>query len=185
MYSTLQQAYTMNKALDEIKLGQTQAQNDVAAKEVAAIFVPYLKISKDCGTDKAGCVYNGTYKYLNGNIHAKYEYSGTRATYRVRLNDGSSIWFRKTDESGNPPSIFYDVNGTNPPNQWGKDLFWFQIVGDRILPVGASGTVYSFDYKCKLSSSGYSCAAWVLQEENMEYLKCGGLQLEGPKKKCD
>jgi hypothetical protein len=68
---------------------------------------------------------------------------------------------------------------------FGKDLFYFQIVGDRILPMGASGTYSSFDSSCKLSSYGTGCAAWVLQEENMEYLKCSGLQLNGPKKKCN
>lgn len=184
MYSTLQQAYLMNKALDEIKLGQTQATNAVAAAEVAAIFVPYLHISRDCGTDKPGCVYSGYYKAISGTDKNMYEYGGL-AAYRVILNDGSSIWFRKTTGSGNPATIFYDINGENPPNVHGKDLFRFEVVNDRILPEGMEGTNNPFDSTCSPTGSGYGCTAWVIQQENFEYLKCSGLKLNGPKKKCN
>ncbi|MBR6099100.1 type II secretion system protein [bacterium] len=183
MYSTLQQAYLMNKALDEIKLGNTQAHNAEAAQEIAAVFVPYLHISKDCGTDKPGCVNSGTYKYLSGSNATNYNYGGT-AAYRVLLNDGSCIWFRRVNPSL-LSAIFYDVNGENPPNMWGKDLFEFVVVNDRVLPTGIEGTERLFDTDCNPNGQGIGCAAWVLQQENFEYLKCSGLQLNGPKKKCN
>jgi type II secretory pathway pseudopilin PulG len=186
MYSTLQQAYDMNRALDEIELKNTKASNVNAAKEVAAVFVPYLHISKDCGTNKAGCVYNGKIKNLSGSYAYNYEIGGDAAAYRVLLNDGSSIWFRRTANTEKSSSIFYDTNGENPPNQWGKDVFLFFVINDRILPAGVPDVPsFSFDSTCKPNGNGRGCAAWVLQQENFEYLKCSGLQLNGPKKKCN
>ncbi len=186
MYSLISNAYQMNIATNGPNLGTLKATNAQAATEVATVFLPYLSIMKDCGTTKRGCVYNGTYKYKSGGNAVKYDYGGY-ASYRVLLNDGSSIWFRKTTASGNPSAIFYDVNGPKSPNTWGKDLFLYIVVEDKVIPAGSHlpGDPYSFDAHCSKSSvNGVGCTAWVINEGNLEYLRCSDLQYDGPKKKC-
>lgn len=75
----------------------------------------------------------------------------------------------------------------------GKNVFWFYILDDKILPFGAQiDTESSFKDYCKrtdLSSDiwgsygGRGCAAWVIYNENMDYLHCDDLAWDG-KHKC-
>jgi hypothetical protein len=86
-------------------------------------------------------------------------------------------------------SIFVDVNGAKPPNVLGKDLFSFYLTTKGIIPRGTAQQTgdYSFDNSCKnatQSGKGYSCAAWVIYNENMDYLHCNDLSWSG-KLKCD
>lgn len=191
MHSTLAQAYLMNKAHDGVTLGVSQIDNDSAAKEIADVFVPYLKIHKDCKNTEKGCMFSGTYKHKNGNAHAKYDVGGAGA-YRVLLADGASIWFRRTKSTNNTTgaityydTIYYDLNGPKDPNIWGKDLFYFQILNDTIVAVGDENTLNPFSTYCKASdSTGQGCAAWVIKNGNMDYLHCNYLSWDG-KHKCD
>ncbi len=179
MHSVLSQALLMNKALNEITIGQS-------ATEIAQIFLPYLKVAKDCGVSERGCVYNGKYAYKSGGLQNKYEVGGGLSAYRVILSDGSCIWFRKTSISGDPLAIFYDINGANSPNTWGKDLFLFEVVNDVVVPAGGEHSHYAFDTGCsRAADNGYACAAWIVRYGNMDYLHCEGLKLNGPKTSCN
>ena len=44
-------------------------------------------------------------------------------------------------------------------------------------------TVSSFENKCNMSkktdANGYGCTAWVLQNENLDYLHCNDLSWDG------
>lgn len=183
MYSTLSQAYLMNKAQDEIVLDNTQAQSDEAAAEVAKIFTPYLKITKDCGNNDDGCIYTGTYKYKNGSNFGNFN-KGAGA-YKVVLNDGATIWFRRAyDITGTNANsiIFYDVNGVQEPNTIGKDTFIFVVYNDRVLPAGdmENATVYDTDSDClSKTGGGRSCTTWITEIGNMDYLHCDGLSMNG------
>ena len=65
----------------------------------------------------------------------------------------------------------YDINGENPPNTFGKDVFTFEVVNDRVLPMGIEGTAEPFnDTTCNKNGRSSGCTAWVLQQENFEYL---------------
>lgn len=169
IYSTLLQAYNTNKALLEIELGATDNNDDIGATEVAKVFIPYLKILKDCGTTDNSCHYNGTYSFLNGSGSG---FTSNTRRYSVVLQDGSLIMFSKTDKNAGgkyTPHIFYDVNGKNPPNTLGKDLFFFEIVDDTIKPQGIVGTRY-YNYSC--SFEGIGATACIILHNNMDYLHC-------------
>ena len=45
-------------------------------------------------------------------------------------------------------------------------------------------TFMSFAGTCNLNSSGRGCAAWVIENGNMDYLHCDDLSWDG-KRKCD
>ena len=146
-----------------------------------------FKIMKDCGFyNNGGCVYNGNYKLLNGSETGSYATSWIH--YKILLNDGATVWMRG-DVNG-IVNVFYDVNGQQGPNQWGKDLFSLHIQGDKLFPTG-SETYYNngnftnhfFDKSCKKNNTGYGCAAWVIHKGNMDYLHCDDLEWNG-KQKC-
>ena len=157
MYSILSQAYRLNLTQGDVTIDANAANS---ATQIASIFLPHLKIALDCGTDKDGCVYKGAYKYKSGTSAVNYGVGG-KSAYRVLLLDGSSIWFRYAETGAN--SIFYDVNGVKPPNQWGHDLFLFIITNDAVLPVGPD--------TCANSRQGFACAEYIIKNGNMDYLK--------------
>ncbi len=86
--------------------------------------------------------------------------------------------------------IFVDINGLKSPNVVGKDIFLFYYSKDgSVIPIGTKNETFSpFEEYCNRNSgdhimNGYGCTAWVLQNENMDYLHCDDLSWDG-KHKC-
>lgn len=72
--------------------------------------------------------------------------NGSNASLGVANNDGCG-W------------IIVDVNGFNKPNTIGKDIFYFQLLEDRIEPMGGmNSTIWALN----CSSAGFGCAAQYL-----------------------
>ena len=153
----------------------------------ALIIYDYLikdnfKIMKNCGFDNnGGCVYNGNYKFLNGSETGNYAKNTTWNYYKLILNDGSSIWVR--GDATHLINVFFDINGLNGPNQWGKDLFVLVVINGKLVPGGSFGYENEFSKQCKKGTTGYGCAAWVVYKGNMDYLHCNDLEWNG-KQKC-
>lgn len=77
-----------------------------------------------------------------------------------------------------------DLNGSQPPNTLGKDVFYFYITQKGVVPFGTKDeTRYPFETACNKNSST-SCAAWVLENENFDYTKCDDLSWDG-KRSCN
>lgn len=57
---------------------------------------------------------------------------------------------------------------------YGYDTFGFFIYSNKILPFGSSGMTYSDSNisNCLNGTGGLSCTAWVLTNNNMDYLHC-------------
>ena len=71
----------------------------------------------------------------------------------------------------------------------GVNQFDFYIMKDRLIPWGVPGDAFNpFDTSCKINTnnrnSGRGCTAWVIYNENMDYLHCNDLSWDG-KKKCN
>ena len=73
----------------------------------------------------------------------------------------------------------------------GRDVFYFKLYHKKgIVPDGAHSTTNSFEQKCnrkstsvKATENGRACTAWVIYNENMDYLHCDDLSWNG-KHKC-
>lgn len=133
-------------------------------------FAPYLKIVNNCGLN-TGCFPNVMYKSVLGGPYSNFESSPDRT--RAQLSDGTSIMFN-TSSCTSPilGQIYIDINGFKDPNQLGKDFFYIYINKDKIFPGGdpsMQGTSYFIDH-C-VTTEGYGCAAWVVYNENLDYLK--------------
>ena len=134
---------------------------------------PYIKIAVDCGTtDLNGNCVSKAYKSLNGVDWVSYHSS--TSYYKVKLMNGSSIWWRSANDGETASSldyqfvIFIDTNGASLPNTWGKDLFSFYVYSNSLKPLGDPYDEYK--NTCKLSSTGVGCTYYVLTQNNMNYL---------------
>lgn len=180
-YSLVSQAY-VSILNDEGGSDTLQAGDDL---EMMEKFGKYLKYQKTCGRNK-GCFPNVTYKSVTGNGYSKWE---DDTTYRSRaiLTDGTLIMFNKNVITENEnyiyAQIYVDINGFKGPNQLGRDFFYFYINPEKIVPAGAKALEeknedQKFTKNC-IQQNGYACAAWVIYNENMDYLHCKDLSWDG------
>lgn len=156
-------------------------------KEISGIF-------NGITVEKTGVI---TYKYLKGSG------TGTRGPYSLVLNNGAILYmgvyknYNKTSRLAQvekygtrlTTSVAYidiDINGKSLPNQWGRDLFEFQLSDEGIVfPEGGKDysvfrngnldSMYNSQYLpwgCmpeKNSPRGWGCGARVLEERGMNY----------------
>lgn len=181
-YSLVSQAY-VSILNDEGGSDTLQAGDDL---EMMEKFGKYLKYQKTCGRNK-GCFPNVTYKSVTGNGYSKWE-DDTTDRSRAILTDGTLIMFNKSAMrvgEGNYlyAQIYVDINGFKGPNQLGRDFFYFYINPEKIVPGGAKALEeknegQKFTKNC-IQQNGYACAAWVIYNENMDYLHCKDLSWDG------
>ena len=198
-YSTIQQAYLMT--VNELGTPDQWALNDDLltdnddvddTKNLLYYMKDYLKITKYCGGEALGC-WVDTYS-LKGTLFQSHEYK--KRYSKAVLADGETIltFVLSPTCSGAYGSVKdvcgicrIDVNGKKKPNQMGRDVFTFYIAKNRIVPAGSAEDTsnYSFDRSCRDASSheGRGCTAWVIYNENMDYLHCDDLSWDG-KKSC-
>ena len=138
----------------------------------------YLNLSKYCGVEPLGCWQTPTYS-MDGTVLANLDHH--RTVSKAVLSDGtviatsigvhSSPW----DDTSIWATYTIDVNGAKKPNMHGKDVFSFYFTKSRVLPYGTQ-IAYPFDRYCaKNSSESIGCTAWVLYNENLDYLHCNNL----------
>ena len=117
---------------------------------------------------------NGIYTFT----HACTKYNAGRIffstadgmTYFVYMNN----WVNKYDENGNLISqdavynseqwVYVDVNGTKPPNTFGKDVFMFNIDFNNgvVRPNSYRSSQATIDNACK--TSGMACTSKIMRE---------------------
>ncbi|MBP3924107.1 type II secretion system protein [bacterium] len=140
------------------------------AEKFMSYLKPYLKIAKDCGVSSGCLQYSGGAKNLNGNGYT-WAYENNVAYYKMILVDGSYMWLRTVpnycayfdvvpDTCG---ALWIDINGKNPPNTLGRDVFHFLIVKNSIKA--------NITDDCNAQSRGWGCSSWILEKGNMDYLK--------------
>ncbi len=122
-----------------------------------------------------------TYAYLaNGDTIAIYTYSADCSINYGTGKLSQNICF----------AVYYDINGIQKPNVWGKDYFIFFVGKNGVVPIGIQDTFAggnSFANRCKNDTEfqdGFGCAGWVIENENLDYLHCDGLSWE-EKRSCN
>jgi prepilin-type N-terminal cleavage/methylation domain-containing protein len=189
-YSALSQAYLLaqqeNGEISGWFTGTTVSKN---SETFFNNMKPYLKISKECGS-APGCMTSGFLKNLHGSNYNNYDNS---TEYKFILADGAAIIFyvdkpgcTGDEQCGN---IKIDIDGFQGPYTWGKDAFVVVIKPNKLVPEGIQdSSKYPFSTHCNMSSTangnGVGCTAWVIYNENMDYLHCDNLSWDGPTK-CD
>lgn len=132
---------------------------------------PNIAVAKDCGNSTECYQSDGVY-LLNGNRH-EYNYNTSSMFYKIVLADGSVMWFRTGNGSGQCSeqvgdinnicaAFYYDVNGDKKPNTVGRDIFVYYISADGAFP--------SVSDTCSKTAAGWGCTAYIIKNGNMKYL---------------
>ena len=140
----------------------------------------FMKISKDCGFDE-GCFSSAPLLASNGGTYDDNYLSGLqqRQCYMVTLSDGTSLGFE--GKVNGMEKIRVDIDGPNKgTNQSGKDIFDFSIYVsenrasldeanlNQLYPSNALGIGGSPKY---CDPYQYE-TTWVIENGNLDYLKC-------------
>ena len=195
-YSTFSSAYTSalqeNGPITQWDIGTGAGSADPAGSiKLLNYFAPYLKIIQKCDTG-TGCFSDDTVRYLNGTGWMNFNtYPGAA---KAILADGSTIWlytygscnYDLTSSTGlkSCGCLMLDTNGMKKPNQEGMDIFVFEVATTAILPTGmandtSAGGNFNDNCRDKATTNGAGCAAWVIYNGNMDYLKCNDLSWTG------
>ncbi len=154
--------------------------NTVASsKRFADRMTEFMKISKSCGTDESGCFSEDDYKDLGGDTDdTPMNWSdepmylladGTALDFFIPIKSCSSKYGQLENGCG---YIYVDIDGTKGSNTLGKDYFIFHVTKSGIYPQGAQITLSDNNSYGKICfSTGGSCASWVIEMGNMDYLK--------------
>ena len=156
-------------------------------------FAQNLKVVEVCDKSNSDKCFNDIeYTNLSGSTNAlKF-----KTMPGMVLGDGTvfaTSWFVDRNpahaaNTGDYGQIFVDLNGPKAPNVLGRDVFSFFILKDRVVARGTGNQKLSENYcsafKSSIGHNGLGCTAWVIYNENMDYLKCDDLSWNG-KIKCD
>ena len=156
-YSIIQQVF-LHLASDN---GGSLRPEDIGGWTLKNDMMKYMKVIKDCGygaLEADACVSN---MYNNPELSStKYKtFDGRLISSLTYFDDGQFILsdgsFYMLENNKNSILITVDVNGINKnPNQWGYDLFTFQLTDKgKLLPMGAEGTDYTDDTYCSKTST--------------------------------
>ena len=152
----------------------------------------FLKIQKSCRDAVGNCASSEVVLSLQEKIkkptagYGSASYNRDAELPQAILSGGASI-IRiniQTDDCTGSVNAFSGINentnvcgelqvDTDGPNKgsntWGIDLFTFSITKDGIYPKYRSDTyMQNYLYNCTLY--GYTCGAWILKTDNMDYL---------------
>ena len=177
-YSEVQQAFKLmadNESVspNDYQRGDSKRTDNYFYKR----FIKYFKSGIDCGAISIGAdknlpCYNigygddRPYKVLGGKSNAsKYIFDDGQ----IGLIDGALVLL---ENSAGRIWISIDINGyNNPPNQWGIDLFTFEVTDDGLLPMGNAKSSYKdADKFCDPTKSdsmnGITCAEKAVKDPN-------------------
>ena len=126
--------------------------------------IPYVKgakVSQQESYDSNDLGYPSTAppKQPNGTITGM----SSRTFYPITLLNGIFFYAASTDNNGNM-TIDVDLNGTNPPNIFGYDLFVFILEQDK-NSVYAVGHNYENPMNSCTRGNAWSCAAAIIKNE--------------------
>lgn len=195
VYSILSQLYVSVTNEEGYPYDWEVEYNDSGSKDGTKTFYNviknYSKYLKIC--DNSDC--RVEYRLLNGTYDGNSSYR--IASLPMILADGTYLRVNFSDVGGADQcnlvrgnsealksvcaELYVDINGKQLPNTFGRDTFIFYWTKYGIVPVGTKNEAshVTFDSTCSKNKSslysGYGCTAWVLINENMDYMHCDGL----------
>lgn len=183
-YSAISQAYIYaleeNGTPDTWNLVSFTQNDETDEKNILYYLKPYLKLTEYCGTKQNVCWSNT--KSVGGET---FDHAYGKYYSKAILSDGTAVLslvssINCTGSSGGIKNICglirVDLNGKRQPNTMGRDVFSFHVTKDKIIPTGTQlenkSSNSSFENGCVGQAEGRGCTAWLLYNENMDYLHC-------------
>lgn len=129
----------------------------------------FMKVSKNCAlAANAGCFSKQNMKYTDGR-QSTVSYETKTNVYKIILADGTSVAFMSVGH------VFYvDIDGPNKgPNTIGKDIFSFEVSDNSVVPKRPSNFSDYISGDDSVVKNGTYTSGWVVDFDNMDYLKAG------------
>ena len=104
--------------------------------------------------------------FMNGTYPSKsYLFKDYKKTY-----SNAVVAYKFYDEPVNEALgvLMYDVNGTDSPNVWGKDVFGLKIYNDGFEPLGKENSLAEQKQDCSRNGTGLYCSNYYLIGGNFE-----------------
>lgn len=149
---------------------------------------PYLNITKECTPAKRFECWqpNAYFKFIDGTSTQMHVHNGNQMT--AILNDGTMLALsaapvtyggecEKNYQYASCASIVVKTDGAKDM-LYGKNIFEFRFDHSIFYPSGKNKPL------TECLNNGMKCAAWVVYNENMDYIRCKDLSWNG-KTKCD
>lgn len=159
-----------------------------------------MKILKKCNASTEGCwaehsaLVGEAYNSTAFNHSKLITEDGTAITFYLNSPECQYLAWRADIKDHKITNICggvqVDINGYKNPNKFGKDTFIFFATQTGIVAAGGINDESEFNFKnnCNTNAkgtnqgqSGLGCTAWVLYNENMDYLHCNDLSWDGKK----
>ena len=144
-------------------------QNDTTNATRSARFgermTEFMKLSKSCGLAvNQGCWSKKNMQNIDGTSRGVMSMDSSNSVYKIILADGTAVYF-----VGIEYTVIIDIDGPNKGNnQLGKDVFLFRTSDGSVIPSRADNfSAYMSDLK----SEGRTASGWILDYDNMDYLK--------------
>ena len=168
-------------------------QNDTNAAAQSTRFAEriteFLKVTKNCG-NTTGCWSTAPLLYSDGTKYEDNYFAGLKPfNYNsfVIIADGMALAFGCEISEHGGCRIKVDIDGPNKgKTQLGSDIFDFFILLDEsrhdmgvinVLIPSAIPTAWTGNFSHNFVIMNYS-TAWVIKNDNLDYLKCTGLNWE-------
>jgi len=139
---------------------------------IAGRLSEFMKLSKNCDSSNYSQCLSTKGKTVF-NIDDAYSSSNQGGT-GLLLADGTGLLI--TRSNFNPRRIYIDIDGPNAgSNMVSKDIFSFDIDSNtgEIIPTGTSALADGVSsYSACMTNGMAECTAWVVQNENLDYIKC-------------
>lgn len=140
---------------------------------------PYLKIIKDC-TGYGNCLSNKAIMYIHSTNKTTGNMNHAQSSFgKGVLSNGTVFWIEPLEDDTKLPNnviraaLDIDLNGVDtPPNRMGEDFFYFWITDKGIIPRGTPDSTEGQDFEDKCLNRRHACTAWVLANQNLDYLHC-------------
>lgn len=180
-YSVLSNAYMLAKAengsgIDTWVEGKT---GNEATQTLFENMKPYLNISKDCGFN-GGCFKDVSITRLDGTPDTpEFNYGKPRGIFSTFiLTDGTPVLLQGVPDTNTGIAVV-DTGSMHGTSAYGKNIFFFRFYPDKVVPSGlpteSSHELKDLECTGNEQQDGKGCTAWVLLNENMEYLHCNDL----------
>ena len=184
IYSALTDAYDRAQVIygpfDTWYTDLDRNDDEKRSERFAKRIIEFMKVSKDCGTN-SGCISSAPLKSIvdndGGIVSDNYleDLQKFEKAYMVVLSDGTSLAFL-----GGRDRIKVDIDGpTKGKNFYGDDIHDFCIISKEFYSNADNELVpSSYDKDVNLldligsRETGGNFTAWVVQNGNLDYLKC-------------
>lgn len=140
-----------------------------------------VDIARANGMHRSFTLMNGVSVMINAAAGDGYQKEWCSTSTNI-LNQGKSniaYW----DYIGICGTLWVDLNGKSLPNTDGRDLFAFKMYNDGIAPMGRLGAHSQQNFEGNCLGTAFknlgSCTYWVLENKNMDYLRCKDLSWNG------